>query len=514
MRRWIIPSENIGPPSITYNYFNTDLPYDIHNESNEAIRVENFLGNVSPYTNSNEINNTILGVRLANCNGARIRFTTYLTNVPNVDLPAFASNHMGIWATNCNSTQIAFNNIVHPTSELMMPTEATLLQGINIQDCQSAVIQSNNTDRLGTDINVVLDCFASSITCNNMANSHRGINFDAATLTNMLFYPADQSSTDNTWTGEYLSNTNERISGDFNPIAPIDWHHQGDENASNNFCPFYRSAAIEPAELSPSNGCVEESPEEYAYEQANNAAQNSSNYFYNVTANRYKDDAAAFELFTTDSILKDSLTNQYPYLSTWYNALKLTNIGKFEDLKKLLMEDNQQQAINKVNAIGTNTNFYLNLKLIGALYAQHLLISDSIPSENSIVNAIDAIANQDPTIGGEAVYIARAILRKDITDSYSIIRTGVTDSLAKTNKDVLYRIFPNPTFGLLNIESNLKFDLIIIDDLLGVARLRYVEQKSLNNSSINLSSLSAGFYIVKILNENIVKQIFMVNLIK
>ncbi|MBL0053961.1 MAG: hypothetical protein IPP29_21955 [Bacteroidetes bacterium] len=225
------------------------------------------------------------------------------------------------------------------------------MQGINMDISTNCVLHLNNTTNMGTDINVIADCNPATISCNNMSSSNRGINFNNASIVTGNNYYDNSTASDNTWNGDYLGNLNERISGGFNNLALIDWYHQGDDIQGNMFAPHNHSNAINPAIFASSNGCPESSPDNSALKSAQNAALNLAQYDEFITQNRYADDASAFSILLNDSNMRDSLTNLYGYINNWYNYLSTANIGKFEEIQKLLAANNKQAAINKANTI-------------------------------------------------------------------------------------------------------------------------------------------------------------------
>ncbi|MBL0054576.1 MAG: hypothetical protein IPP29_25425 [Bacteroidetes bacterium] len=192
---------------------------------------------------------------------------------------------------------------------------------------------------------------------------------------------------------------NLRISGNTNNPNALNWYHQGDDIQSNMYAPHNHSLAIFPFPFASSNGCPESTPDNSAFKQVQNAALNVAQYDEKLVQNRYIDDAGGYELMYKDSIRRDSINTLYPYIATWYNAIKLASIGKFEDIKKLLANDEKQAAINKANSITANNLIYQNLKTLALLFANNLIHSDSIPSDSIVLSTLNELADQaDPTL--------------------------------------------------------------------------------------------------------------------
>ncbi|MBK8848237.1 MAG: T9SS type A sorting domain-containing protein [Bacteroidetes bacterium] len=311
------------------------------------------------------------------------------------------------------------------------------------------------------------------------------------------------TSTDNTWNGDYLLNNNERISGGFNGGFALDWHHQGALAANNMFCPFYNSGAVAPQEFASSTGCPESSPDNSALKAAQNAALNLAQYDEFITQNRYADDASAFSILLNDSNMRDSLTNLYGYIDNWYNYLSTANIGKFEEIQKLLASNNRQAAINKANTLITSSVIYQNLKTLSLLFANNLISTDSIPTDSSVVYVLNTIADQDPTIGGKAVWIARAILKKDIfafSNNLNRVKNEIKVNSAIETADV--SIKPNPANKEITVSSNSIIKEIVIEDMQGMRVKQLQLTENANSIEINISNLTSGVYVVKCHFEN------------
>lgn len=82
--------------------------------------------------------------------------------------------------------------------------------------------------------------------------------------------------------------------------------------------------------------------------------------------------------------------------------------------------------------------------------------------------------------------------------------TSSNDLISEPVKAENYLIFPNPTNGEFEVTSLEKISTIEVYDIKG-ALLQKVENVNSNHSSINLSDLLDGIYIVKIYNDNIIE---------
>ena len=68
------------------------------------------------------------------------------------------------------------------------------------------------------------------------------------------------------------------------------------------------------------------------------------------------------------------------------------------------------------------------------------------------------------------------------------------------NETVKVNIYPNPSKGIINIETEKSDIEITIENLLG--SIVYSKQLSQNNSSIDVSSLDKGIYIIRVMDKS------------
>ena len=170
----------------------------------------------------------------------------------------------------------------------------------------------------------------------------------------------------------------------------------------------------------------------------------------------------------------------------------------------MLAANNKQAAINKANTLITSSVIYQNLKTLSLLFANNLISTDSIPTDSSVVYVLNTIADQDPTIGGKAVWIARAILKKDIfafgNNTNRIKNEAIVED--KAIEKITVVIKPNPANKEIIVSCNSIIKKIVIDDMHGmrVKQIQLTENES--SIEINISNLTQGVYVVKCLLEN------------
>ena len=182
---------------------------------------------------------------------------------------------------------------------------------------------------------------------------------------------------------------------------------------------------------------------------------------------------------------------------------------------------------NSITSLNLNNNLLLNV-----LYCKNLATGGSPITNFTVQNGSNSLLNgvYDVTLGSNSpVYVNRFDstnnpnlhcifvdnvtncntnwLGKDATSNY-VTTQAECDNLQ--NEEFVansFSVYPNPVNDILNIEStnNNVIQKIIVYDLMGKAIL---EQKG-ENTQLNLSNITSGLYLVKIIteNESIVKKI-------
>lgn len=172
-------------------------------------------------------------------------------------------------------------------------------------------------------------------------------------------------------------------------------------------------------------------------------------------------------------------------------------------------------VINLTNYTAASLTFYAGQQYAAA-YGTIYLVKVSTTSQTDIDSFVDIAtyteadftgAGNSPTsnltaqktvslgdYSGEQIYIAFVMIQND-GDNWSLDDVVVSGTLGTTTFDgsTKISIFPNPTDGIININSNKSFEKSILFDVLGK------EVKSFGNEmSLDISGLNSGVYILKI----------------
>ncbi|MBL0339490.1 MAG: hypothetical protein IPP71_00330 [Bacteroidetes bacterium] len=144
-----------------------------------------------------------------------------------------------------------------------------------------------------------------------------------------------------------------------------------------------------------------------------------------------------------------------------------------------------------------------NLKTVNTLLISKVLVDSALSSTDS--SSLESIAMQDPIVAGKAVYIARAILFKEVHDELPGLRTmsQLLEPVVSEIKTSSFQILPNPAFDQCEILFEAMEQDFILELRNGVGQVLY--HKKLPSYTIKLQlplkSYKPGFYLVTTISE-------------
>lgn len=198
-------------------------------------------------------------------------------------------------------------------------------------------------------------------------------------------------------------------------------------------------------------------------------------------------------------------------LETFYDSIEVTPIGqmllindKINEISNQLANEDEMLATmitecKEINSSITPLNIIeSNYKAFFTLYLNYLVIEDYnlIPEDKSI---IESIAFQCPNTGGRIVYQARALMslweRRQFDDQTICSSSSRLATLPKENNfNSEFRVYPNPTSGIVVFESDKKYSdgRILIYDFRG----SIVESFEYNSNKIQyeFNHMPSGLY--------------------
>ncbi|MBK8846510.1 MAG: hypothetical protein IPO27_08230 [Bacteroidetes bacterium] len=95
--------------------------------------------------------------------------------------------------------------------------------------------------------------------------------------------------------------------------------------------------------------------------------------------------------------------------------------------------------------MSTNNQINTNLKVLRQIYLDHVIDNEQLELDSATRAQLESIAYQKAIEGGEAVYIARAMLHLDLEDYYLLgLRKADVTEIATNLNLVTIKVNPNP----------------------------------------------------------------------
>ena len=485
-------------------YFIRDLIYPslINNNTFNSSLSCMFITSTTPSARGITIENNTLnsvgtnGIRVFNCKSIGVVKTNILTN--SVNYNTAVANGKGIYAANCDAITIKGNTI--SSAAVSSSGLRKVMRGVNIENCPNAVIKSNILNNLGTGIYAEGMIVGTQFQCNTLFQNYYGFYMPGLSVATVY---SDQGTSampnDNQWTADHPSPASGiptyRITGDANStIVPQYWYYRAGVNS------YY------PNVVSPNPATS------FAL-----MTQLTSNYPSPCSSKGGDDNERAEDIATTMDTIIPANSNlaiqmRYLYMSMLYNS-------NAEQFASEIGQDEQGLYLNipliaKINNLAQNDSTIENaialnniLEPINAMETYRKFVNDIYlnyvakevqPSAN-VISELYTIADMAPNIGGEAVYIARAILNYN---PESLHRDNIVVPINITANNN-YQYYPNPATDVLNISSVNLFVLgskIELYDITGRKIYSAVINTESNTTSLNLKEVKQGLYLCVIKN--------------
>ncbi len=176
-----------------------------------------------------------------------------------------------------------------------------------------------------------------------------------------------------------------------------------------------------------------------------------------------------------------------------------TAFDQYSVLRDSLRQVQIQQLRQQNAAVSTLETPAANHKAVNAAWFD-VLLGNTLDSTTLV--ALELIAAQCPLLGGDAVYEARALiapLTGEIFDDASACEgQGAEERHAEPQTaypDTGFRIFPNPTTGIVQWTGDTPVSVRVFDQL-----GRLVAEQAVNNNLLDLSRLHNGVYQIHLLD--------------
>lgn len=357
------------------------------------------------------------------------------------------------------------------------------MRGIICDQALQAQVHDNTLQNIPQGMLTLQQGFGNQYFCNYLEGFMTGMYFDGASIDPQ---GAPNNATDNQWND---ANGFYRIDGQLDPNVSVDWYFDVSPGPLYNPNP-YSASVVAPQTGISSNNCNVVLPIVPEPKKLSELLEDS-------TYQAYLTEKKMYDRLIVYRQLKDSLQLMYSgstydlTLQNFFNLMALGNTGYLENVKDAL-NSGDKTAAELANSQVTPVNLHeSNSKTVNAI----LIASDkdSIYYDNAGRTMLLSIAYQNPLIGGEAVYRARAILRLDLEDQ----TIGFREANTPVKHDKSFSVFPNPTTGefMVSISATLNQEArLTVYNLLGIPIQVGKIPMGQSSTTIELNAFEPGIY--------------------
>jgi Secretion system C-terminal sorting domain len=226
-----------------------------------------------------------------------------------------------------------------------------------------------------------------------------------------------------------------------------------------------------------------------------------------VTMEDYRkyDEKMLYEAIKGDSTLLSLGTPEDSAYQYFYDSVKYSSIGKYDEVKDSIISGNTEEAKALNDAVENNDAMDNNRNLVNKIYlntfAEGIFYFDSIQEAQ-----LTALAYLDPGVDGDAVYSARAMLRiePDVIETRAMQSDG-NELSSSEPKESLFNLYPNPNDGTMHLSYKLnkqQVGLVVIYSILGEVINTYTLTQNEGIITINEPTLKSGLYFYQVLIDN------------
>ncbi len=347
-------------------------------------------------------------------------------------------------------------------------------------------VRDNVVSNYGTGVRLVANCNTTDFRCNLIYDCTTGTYLEQASMTT-------QGSGTNAWDNEWDGITNYKIDGNLNLVSTssgkLDWYYRGSGISSYEPIPFNSTLANKFFPLSNATGV----PPCANYCAPCEFVINDIEALERVVGNQnvyeiYPDESRQLDKWYVYNVLHEYpnlMTNSY-LLQSYYSTEDAGNTGRFRRLTELINNEQWDSSTYALNEIVTENNVEFNMKRVCELYIANQIQENSEFNEEEIIE-LSGIACQNAWYGGDAVFMARALLGLEIDDVRENLRVSYNPMNEKQSL-----AYPNPTSGKINL-SAMENATILVKDASG----RILMNKKVNNGQVDLSALENGCYFIQ-----------------
>ena len=473
--------------TVLQNQMNSGFVYPADDESRKGIYVNNSTYLKAPLViEGNDITNCYTGIQVMNQNTANIKSNVIRFSVPDAVIDLAIEYRQGIWLQLSQNLSVHGNQILRNCTSCgttLQTGHEKYMRGIICDQALQAQVHDNTLQNIPQGMLTLQQGFGNQYFCNYLEGFMTGMYFDGASIDPQ---GAPNNATDNQWND---ANGFYRIDGQLDPNVSVDWYFDVSPGPLYNPNP-YSASVVAPQTGISSNNCNVVLPIVPEPKKLSELLEDS-------TYQAYLTEKKMYDRLIVYRQLKDSLQLMYSgstydlTLQNFFNLMALGNTGYLENVKDAL-NSGDKTAAELANSQVTPVNLHeSNSKTVNAI----LIASDkdSIYYDNAGRTMLLSIAYQNPLIGGEAVYRARAILRLDLEDQ----TIGFREANTPVKHDKSFSVFPNPTTGefMVSISATLNQEArLTVYNLLGIPIQVGKIPMGQSSTTIELNAFEPGIY--------------------
>jgi len=495
---------------IVGNFINQGIPWSYSDITKKGIYVNNSFTSVDDINlftplliSTNRINNCVFGIQVMNQTGGDVGDNKIALGVDNTYLNPSSPDHWsGIVVQRCYNMEVKLNTIGRPLTttpgyEIPDDLMREYLRGIVVDNSHGIDVFRNAMYNMAAATRIYDDCQGRTLLhCNDFSACNVGVHFDQA----LMDPQGDMSNpTNNRWF-DFDTPIRNRLDGNVSG-SPIDWYCNP-LTPELDVIPYgpviFRipTAANTLEECTDINDPYPDPTERQAMLIRLIEDSLFATYGDDIIFRNHEE--AYRVLKQNDTLLTYGDDSVLTKLQNFYSLTALSNIGILSDIRDYIINNDMANAILLNSELNTE-----NLMEENSKFVNEIIIAANggpITYDDNQHSQLLSIAYQMPSIGGEAVYRARAILKIDVDDTqfnYRLAGTSIRSEMATT------AIYPNPNDGTFNLNYHVDTDHpaeILIRDVVG----RTVHKQQLDNGNTHQIYLNmpSGIYFLILNSDN------------
>ena len=481
-----LQDDHYSDMTVSGNRLNDGFTFSNNPESRKGIYVNN-----STFTKGtlviegNDISNCYTGIHVMNHKYATIKGNVIHFSVPDQVIDQALDYRQGIWLQLSQDLNVQGNQLLRNCTSCgttLQTGHEKFMRGIICDQAQQAQVHDNTLQNIPQGMLTRMMGLGNQYFCNYLEGFMTGIYFDMAQID-------PQGDVANTTDNQWALGTGNKIDGQLIQPLGVDWYFDVTLGPLYNPVP-YSILVVAPQTGISSGNCNVVLPIVPEPKKLSELLEDS-------TYQAYLTEKKLYDRLIVYRQLKDSLQLMYSgttydlTLQNFFNLMALGNTGYLENVKDAL-NSGDKTAAELANSQVTPVNLHeSNSKTVNAI----LIASDkdSIYYDNAGRGMLLSIAYQNPLIGGEAVYRARAILRLDLEDQTIGFRVANTP----IKQDKAFSVFPNPTTGEFMVSTSATLNQearLTVYNLLGIPIQIGKIPMGQSSTTIELNAFEPGIY--------------------